>query len=111
MLEEGNENVSAGFINERSSEWLVTGLGRMRTLQDIGETVVTATNGIPTKVADLGEVAIGEAPKRGDGSTQGQARRDSRHPEAARRQHPQADQGAGRRARRHCREAARRHED
>ena len=68
-LAEGNENVSAGFINERSSEWLITGVGRVRSLADIGETVVTATNGIPTKVADLGEVAIGEEPKRGEGST------------------------------------------
>jgi CzcA family heavy metal efflux pump len=68
-LAEGNENVSAGFINERSSEWLITGVGRVRSLEDIGETVVVATNGIPTKVADLGEVKIGEEPKRGEGST------------------------------------------
>ena len=27
-LEEGNENVSAGIINERGAEWLVTGVGR-----------------------------------------------------------------------------------
>ena len=70
-LAEGNENVSAGFINERSSEWLITGVGRVRSLADIGETVVAATNGIPTKVADLGEVTIGEEPKRGEGSTRG----------------------------------------
>jgi Cu/Ag efflux pump CusA len=67
-LEEGNENVSAGFINERGAEWLVTGIGRVRTVEDIGVTVVTATNGVPTKVADLGTVVIGEAPKRGAGS-------------------------------------------
>ena len=35
-LAEGNENVSAGFINERSSEWLITGVGRVRSLEDIG---------------------------------------------------------------------------
>jgi CzcA family heavy metal efflux pump len=70
-LAEGNENVSAGFINERSSEWLITGVGRVRSLEDIGETVVIATNGIPTKVADLGNVVIGEEPKRGEGSTRG----------------------------------------
>lgn len=68
-LSEGNENVSAGFINERSSEWLIAGVGRVRSLEDIGDTVVMATNGIPTKVADLGEVVIGEEPKRGEGST------------------------------------------
>jgi CzcA family heavy metal efflux pump len=71
-LEEGNENVSAGFINERGSEWLITGVGRVRSLEDIGDTVVAATDGVPTKVADLGEVVIGEAPKRGEGSTRGQ---------------------------------------
>lgn len=70
-LAEGNENVSAGFINERSSEWLITGVGRVRSLEDIGDTVVNATQGIPTKVADLGEVVIGEEPKRGEGSTKG----------------------------------------
>ncbi len=70
-LEQGNENVSAGFINSRSSEWLVSGVGRIRSLEDIGNTVVTATNGVPTKVSDLGEVAIGEEPKRGEGSTRG----------------------------------------
>jgi len=53
-LAEGNENVSAGFINQRSAEWLITGVGRVRSLEDIGNTVVMATNGIPVKVADLG---------------------------------------------------------
>ena len=70
-LAEGNENVSAGFINERSSEWLITGVGRIRSLEDIGETVVIANNGIPTKVSDLGSVVIGEEQKRGEGSTRG----------------------------------------
>jgi CzcA family heavy metal efflux pump len=70
-LAEGNENVSAGFINERGSEWLIAGVGRVRSLEDIGRTVVLATNGIPTTVADLGEVVIGEEPKRGEGSANG----------------------------------------
>jgi CzcA family heavy metal efflux pump len=67
-LEAGNENVAAGIINERGSEWLVTGVGRLRTLEDIGATVVRASNGVPVTVAQLGEVRIGEAPKRGEGS-------------------------------------------
>ena len=61
-LEEGNENVAAGLINERGSEWLVTGVGRVRTLDDIGATVVSATNGVGVTVAQLGEVRIGTAP-------------------------------------------------
>lgn len=70
-LAEGNENISAGFINQRGSEWLVTGLGRIHSLEDIGQTVVAATNSIPVLVADLGKVVIGEEPKRGEGSTRG----------------------------------------
>ncbi len=70
-LEEGNENVSAGILNERGSEWLVTGMGRLRTLEDIGETVVTARAGVPVRVADVGEVKLGVAPKRGEASAMG----------------------------------------
>jgi multidrug efflux pump subunit AcrB len=32
-LEEGNENVSAGIINQRGSEWLITGVGRVRNTE------------------------------------------------------------------------------
>ena len=70
-LEEGNKNVSAGIINERGAEWLVTGVGRVRSLDDIAATVVTARDGVPTLVRDLGEVKIGEAQKRGEGSAMG----------------------------------------
>ncbi len=70
-LEEGNENVSAGIINERGAEWLVTGVGRIHSLDDIGATVVAARDGVPTLVRDLGEVKVGEAQKRGEGSAMG----------------------------------------
>jgi len=70
-LEASNENVSAGIINERGAEWLVTGVGRIRSLEDIGATVVAAPRGVPTLVRDLGEVTVGEAQKRGEGSAMG----------------------------------------
>jgi CzcA family heavy metal efflux pump len=46
----------------------VRGLGRIESLRDIGEVVVETVDGAPVRVADLGEVVIGEAPKRGEGS-------------------------------------------
>lgn len=70
-LEASNENVSAGIINERGAEWLVTGVGRIRSLEDIGATVVAAPRGVPTLVRDLGKVTVGEAQKRGEGSAMG----------------------------------------
>lgn len=70
-LEEGNENVSAGIINAHGQEWLVTGVGRVRSLDDIASTVVTARSGVPTLVGDLGRIIEGEALKRGEASAMG----------------------------------------
>jgi CzcA family heavy metal efflux pump len=50
------------------SEYLVKGVGRVQSLADIGDTVVAAVSGVPIHIRDLGEVRIGEAPKRGEGS-------------------------------------------
>ena len=63
-----NRNVSAGFLVEGGSEYLTTGVGRVRGLEDIGDTVVAAPDGVPVRIADLATVRIGEAPKRGVGS-------------------------------------------
>jgi CzcA family heavy metal efflux pump len=67
-LREGNENVSAGFSVEASEEQLVQGFGRIRTTDDIGRTVVAVRKGTPVRIADLGEVRIGAAIKRGTGA-------------------------------------------
>lgn len=70
-LSAANENVAAGVLNERGAEWLVTGIGRLRSADDIAATVIRATNGVPLTVGQLGDVRIGEAPKRGDASLNG----------------------------------------
>jgi CzcA family heavy metal efflux pump len=67
-LPAANQNVSAGFVNHRGSEILVSGVGRYTNLEGIGATLVSMTNGVPTIINDLGEVRIGEAPKRGEAS-------------------------------------------
>ncbi|HUG35830.1 MAG TPA: efflux RND transporter permease subunit, partial [Candidatus Limnocylindrales bacterium] len=45
-LAASNENVSAGFVIEGGSEYLATGIGRVRTLEDMGDTVVAAHDGV-----------------------------------------------------------------
>lgn len=67
-LEESNENVSAGVMNERGSEWLVTGVGRVRSLGDLRATVLRTTDDVPLTLDQVGTVRIGEAPKRGEAS-------------------------------------------
>ena len=46
-LSAANENVSAGFLVSGGAEYLVTGVGRLRTPEDIAETVVAAVDGVP----------------------------------------------------------------
>jgi CzcA family heavy metal efflux pump len=72
-LGDSNLNVTAGFLVEGGSEHLTIGAGRVRTLADIGETVVAAPGGVPVRIADLGRVQVGSAPKRGEGSARGSA--------------------------------------
>ncbi len=71
-LAASNENVSAGFMNHAGSEYLITGVGRIQSLQDIAGTVITAIDDVPVRISDLGEVRIGGAPKRGDASANAQ---------------------------------------
>jgi CzcA family heavy metal efflux pump len=71
-LRHSNENISAGFLNERGSEYLVTGMGRFRSLTDIGETVVMVRDGVPLRIKDVGVVRAGESPSRGEASANGQ---------------------------------------
>jgi CzcA family heavy metal efflux pump len=67
-LTETNENVAAGVLVSGSQETIVEGIGRVRTPEDIGKTVVALRGELPVRVADLGVVTVGAAFKRGVGS-------------------------------------------
>src|SRR5262245_766356 len=66
-LSETNQNVSAGLLVEGGQELLIQGVGRVRTVEDIADTVVAVRDDVPIRVGQLGVVQIGEAIKRGEG--------------------------------------------
>lgn len=66
-----NQNVTAGWVEEAGSEYIVAGRGRFHSLEDIGDVVVRAEELAPLLVRHLGTVAIGSAPRRGVGSVRG----------------------------------------
>ena len=70
-LAETNENTSGGIMVESGQEFLIRGEGRIRHVEEIGDTLVAVRNDVPIRVADLGEVQIGSAMKRGVGSAMG----------------------------------------
>src|SRR5712691_8607747 len=67
-LKNGNRNSSAGFMVAGGQEYLIQGLGRVRTEDDIGRVVISSVGARPILVRDVAEVRIGEALKRGEGS-------------------------------------------
>src|SRR5688572_25006034 len=66
-----NQNTSAGFYVEGGQEYLIHGIGRVKQIQDIANTVVSLNNGRPVLISHLADVRIGPAIKRGEGSSQG----------------------------------------
>jgi CzcA family heavy metal efflux pump len=63
-----NRNTSAGFRVTGGQEYLVQGVGRLATIDDISGTVAAIRDGRPVLVRDIAEVRVGEAIKRGEGS-------------------------------------------
>jgi CzcA family heavy metal efflux pump len=72
-LRRGNRNTSAGFLVATGQEYLIQGIGQIRSLADIEATVVTTRGTSPILVRDLATVRVGEALRRGEGSYNGEA--------------------------------------
>ncbi|MBI5899534.1 MAG: efflux RND transporter permease subunit [Rhodocyclales bacterium] len=66
-----NKNAAAGFYAENGQEYLIQGIGRVRTPEDVAEAVVAVKHGQPVLVRHVADVALGNAPVRGVGSTNG----------------------------------------
>jgi CzcA family heavy metal efflux pump len=70
--EAANGNSSGGFLNEFGNEYIIKGIGRTQSVDDIGRSVIKMVNGMPVSIADVADVRIGAAPKIGDGSLKGE---------------------------------------
>ena len=70
-LEKTSASTAAGFHIDDSQEYLVRGLGRARTAEDLAAAVVSLPQGVPVTVGMLGEVKAGVEPVRGTASYNG----------------------------------------
>jgi len=71
-IEKSNRNFSGGIITKKNQEFLIHGLGRLTSLADIENTVITTRNNVPVYVKDVAEVKIGGKFRRGDAGFNGQ---------------------------------------
>ncbi len=64
-LRRNNANVGGGNITRSGEQLLVQGIGYVTTLEEVGNIVVTAKDGVPIFVRDLGDVVDGHEVRRG----------------------------------------------
>src|SRR6218665_1886387 len=58
-IAKNNANASGGILPQRSEQYLIRGVGLIRTLEDISNIVVREKNGVPLYVRDLAGVTLG----------------------------------------------------
>jgi heavy metal efflux system protein len=71
-LAANNSNGGGGFYTQGGQFFYVRGLGRLSTLEDIGNVVLAVHDGTPVLVKDIGRVVIGIAPRLGEFGFQSQ---------------------------------------
>lgn len=63
-----NVNAAGGFLINPDQEIVIRGVGRIESIEQLGNSAITARNGTPILLKDVADVRIGAALKRGDGS-------------------------------------------
>ena len=66
QLSVNNANAGGGFFSQGGQFYYVRGIGLLRELQDIRDVIIGSQNGVPLRVSDVGDVAIGSAPRLGE---------------------------------------------
>ena len=67
-LEKSNSNVPGAFLEKQGQEFIVAGVGRITSLDDLKNTVIVVREGVPITIDNVAKVAFGGQIKRGDGA-------------------------------------------
>ena len=70
-LRNNNRNRGAGFVEHNGEQILVRSPGQLSTIDDINAVVVATRNGIPVRIGDIAEVAIGKELRTGAATRNG----------------------------------------
>jgi heavy metal efflux system protein len=64
-VEESNQNAGGALLDNKEQSIAVRGVGLLKSVPDIENSVVSETRGVPVYVKDLGKVSVGAAPPTG----------------------------------------------
>jgi cobalt-zinc-cadmium resistance protein CzcA len=70
-LERNNGNVGAGYIERRGEQYLIRAPGQVRSMEDMGNVILTSVNGTPVRIRDVAEVGIGRELRSGAATDNG----------------------------------------
>jgi cobalt-zinc-cadmium resistance protein CzcA len=65
VLNNSNINVGGQTVNFGAQAAIVRGVGLIHSLQQIRDTMITATNGVPVRISDIATVKVGNEPRLG----------------------------------------------
>src|SRR5579864_1376069 len=64
-LNSGNLNVGAQTVNFGPQAAIVRGVGLIRSMDEISDTMLTPNNGVPLRIGDVATVTVGHRPRLG----------------------------------------------
>jgi heavy metal efflux system protein len=64
-LQRGNANAGGGYMERGPQQYIIRGIGLLRSSEDILNIVVTEHAGVPVRVRDVAEVKTGAVPRQG----------------------------------------------
>ena len=64
-LDRGSANAGGGYLEKGEQQYLIRGIGLLKSADDIGNIVVTERNGTPLLVKDISTVETGGVPRQG----------------------------------------------
>ena len=71
-LRRNNNNVGAGYIEQRGEQWLVRSPGQLRNLEDISELIIAKRDDAPVRLRDVADVYLGKELRTGAASLNGE---------------------------------------
>src|SRR5213594_3794849 len=64
-LQRGNANVGGSYLEQGRQQYLIRGIGLLRSADEIGNIVVAERGGVPVLVKYVAEVSVGSIPRQG----------------------------------------------
>lgn len=64
-LKRGNANAGGGYTEQGRQQYLIRGIGLLRSVEDIGNIVVAERAGVPVLVKQVADITIGNVPRQG----------------------------------------------